>query len=234
MKNKVFGVVLAGGSGTRMGGTRPTQFQLIADRPILIRTLETFLRVPELQQVLLVTPAAWTEHNCKLIEQYLGPQSRIQLVEGGMDRSGSLMQAIFALDAAGVLDEDTILVTHDAVRPFVTVEMIEAGIALAKTGTPAMTVIPATDTIICSQDGKRIDQVPDRATMYQMQTPQTFGALMFRRCYEQLTAEERGTVTDASGVFLRTGIAVGMVPGDKTNIKITWPEDLIIAEQFCR
>ena len=109
-----------------------------------------------------------------------------------------------------------------------------AGIAMAKTGTPAMTVIPATDTIVCSVDGKRIDQVPDRTTMYQMQTPQTFGAVLFRRCFEQLTVEEQNTVTDASGVFLRTGVPVGMVAGAKTNIKITWPEDLIIAEQFCR
>ena len=132
------------------------------------------------------------------------------------------------------LDEDTILVTHDAVRPFVTVGMIEAGIAMAKTGTPAMTVIPATDTIVCSVDGKRIDQVPDRTTMYQMQTPQTFGAVLFCRCFEQLTVEEQNNVTDASGVFLRTGVPVGMVAGAKTNIKITWPEDLIIAEQFCR
>jgi len=234
MKSKVFGVVLAGGSGTRMGGEQPKQFQKIADRPILIRTLETFLQVPELTEILLVTPAAWTDHSRKLIEQYLGQQPRIRLVEGGTDRSGSLMQAIYALDAVGALDEDTILVTHDAVRPFVTVGMIEAGIAMAKTGTPAMTVIPATDTIVCSVDGKRIDQVPDRTTMYQMQTPQTFGAVLFRRCFEQLTVEEQNTVTDASGVFLRTGVPVGMVAGAKTNIKITWPEDLIIAEQFCR
>ena len=233
MGSKVYGVVLAGGSGTRLGGEEPKQFRLIGARPILIRTLEAFLQVPELEGILLVTPADWKAHSGDLIHEYLGSQSRIRLVEGGADRSESLMQAIRALDADGVLDEDTILVTHDAVRPFVTKEMIEAGITMARTGVPAMTVIPATDTIIRSEDGQRISEVPDRTTMYQMQTPQTFGALLFRRCYEQLASEERATVTDASGVFLRTAIPVGMVKGAKTNIKITYPEDLIIAEHFC-
>ena len=233
MGNKVYGVVLAGGSGTRLGGEEPKQFRLIGGRPILIRTLEAFLQVPGLEGILLVTPADWTAHSSDLIHEYLGQQPRIRLVEGGADRSDSLMQAIRALDAEGALAEDVILVTHDAVRPFVTREMIEAGIALAKTGTPAMTVIPATDTIVRSCDGKMISEVPNRATMYQMQTPQTFGAILFRRCFEQLSVEERAMVTDASGVFLRTGIPVGMVQGAKTNIKITYPEDLVIAEHFC-
>lgn len=234
MESKVYGVVLAGGSGRRLGGEEPKQFQLIGGRPILIRTLEVFLKVPALDKILLVTPADWISHTEDLIRQYLGRQEQILLVAGGSDRSESLLKAIEALDAQDLLLPGTILVTHDAVRPFVTIGMIEAGIDLASKGTPAMTVIPATDTIICSLDGARIKEVPDRSTMYQMQTPQTFNALDYLKCYEGLSAEEKALITDASGVFMRAGVPVGMVSGAKTNIKITYPEDLVIAEQFCR
>lgn len=218
--------MLAGGQGTRMGTELPKQFLLLDGEPILIRTLRPFLACGQIRKIYVVTPADWIRYTKERIQEAFPKEERLEVIEGGADRSESLMQAIRALEREGILKEDPILITHDAVRPFVTEAMLLDNIRVCEAEGACVTLIPATDTIVTSRDGRFVDTVPDRNTMYQMQTPQTFKARTFKRCYEALGPEERRIVTDASRVLLSGGVPVAMVEGRRNNIKITFPEDL--------
>ena len=226
MMQNIAAAVLAGGQGTRMGKDLPKQFLPIGGRPVLVHTLEAFLACSEIDPVLVVTPAEWISYTQELLAQAFASEPRLVVIQGGSDRSESLMQAIRWLSENEQLQEETILVSHDAVRPFVTPEVIAENIRVAKLEGAVMTVVPATDTIISSEDGHWISTVPDRRKMFQMQTPQTFHAAGFARCYQSLDDEARKRVTDASGVLMACGIPVAMVEGLKENLKITYPEDL--------
>ena len=120
--------------------------------------------------------------------------------------------------------------THDSVRPFLTHRIIEENIRYAKEYGACDTVIPATDTIVESRDQQLITSIPDRATMYQGQTPQSFKAKHLRTLYESLSVEEKGILTDACKILVIKGEKVHLVEGEESNIKITYPYDMRVAE----
>ncbi len=149
---------------------------------------------------------------------------------GGSDRNSTIMNAINYIEEKFGLDDDTIIVTHDAVRPFVTHRIIMDNIKAAVKVGACDTVIPATDTIVESIDGEKISSIPDRSKVYQGQTPQSFRAKRLKELYLSLTAEEKAILTDAAKIYLLKGEAVHLVSGEVFNIKITYPYDLTVAE----
>lgn len=142
------------------------------------------------------------------------------------------MNAIAFIEAEGNLDDDTIIVTHDSVRPFVTHRIIEENIKMCGEFDACDTVIPATDTIVEAMDGKTISSIPNRSIMYQGQTPQSFKALKLKSMYNSLTDEEKDILTDAAKIFVLKGEKVALVDGETFNIKITYPYDLRIAKSL--
>ena len=124
------------------------------------------------------------------------------------------------------------LVTHDSVRPFVTHRMIEENIQAAMACGACDTVIPATDTIVESKDHQNISCIPERSTMYLGQTPQSFKAKKLRDIYLNMTEEEKEILTDACKIMVLKGEQVRLVEGDVTNIKITYPSDIRMAESL--
>ena len=232
----VFGVILAGGVGSRMGNVeKPKQFLKIGGKPILIHTVEKFLMHDSFQELIVLTPMEWIEHTKNLLKKYLGEAgAAVKVLRGGSTRNETIMNSIAYIEENYGLDDDTIVVTHDSVRPFVTQRIIEENIKYAKEYGACDTVIPATDTIVHSEDGKVITSVPDRSKMYQGQTPQTFNALKLKNLYESLTEEEKATLTDAAKIFVMKGEKVHIVDGEVFNIKITYPYDLRVAEALIR
>ncbi len=227
----VFGVVLAGGIGSRMGNVeKPKQYLTIGNRPILIHTLEKFYANQEFEKIIVLCPAQWMEHTKDLIRKYIPDQDRVVIREGGATRNETIMNSIRYIEETYGLDDDTILVTHDSVRPFVTHRMLEDNIRYAREFGACDTVIPATDTIVESADGSFISQVPDRKMMYQGQTPQSFRAKKLKELYLGLTEEEKAILTDAAKIFVIKGENVHLVEGEVFNIKITYPYDLKVAE----
>ena len=140
------------------------------------------------------------------------------------------MNAIAVIEADGNLDAGTIIVTHDAVRPFVTDRMIRENITAAKNTGACETAFPATDTIIETDDGRLVASVPDRSRLWMVQTPQTFRAKKLRELYMSLTEEEKEVLTDAARIYVMKGEAVGIGRGESWNIKITYPQEIQIAE----
>ncbi len=229
----VYGVILAGGIGSRMGGDKPKQYLTVKGKPIIIYTIEKFFAVPELKKIIVLCPRQWVEHTKNLIEKHIAPaKERIAVIEGGETRNETIMNAIDFIEKEGNLNDDTIIVTHDSVRPFVTNRIIEENIQFAKEYGACDTVVPATDTIVEAQDNKVISAIPDRSKMYQGQTPQSFNALKLKNIYNALTDEEKDILTDAAKIFVMKGEKVALVQGETYNMKITYPYDLRVAKSL--
>lgn len=227
----VYGVVLAGGIGSRMGNVdKPKQFLEIGKRPIIVHTVEKFLVNSRIDKVIVLCPEQWISYTRDLFKKYGVPMDSLSIIQGGKTRNDTIMNAIAFIEETDGLQEDTIVVTHDSVRPFLTHRIINDNIEAALSGVACDTVVPATDTIVESQDGKVISQIPDRSHYYQGQTPQSFRAKHFKDLYNSLTDEEKVILTDAAKVFVIKGEKVALVQGETFNIKITYPYDLQLAE----
>ena len=228
-----YGVILAGGVGSRMGGDKPKQYLSVKGKPIIIYTIEKFFSVPEFEKLIVLCPKKWVEHTKNLIDKHIAPaRERIAVIEGGDTRNETIMNAIKFIEAEGNLDENTIIVTHDSVRPFVTHRIITENIAAAKSYGACDTVVPATDTIVEARDNKTITYIPDRSKMYQGQTPQSFNAMKLKNMYYSLTEDEKAILTDAAKIFVIKGEKVALVQGETYNMKITYPYDLRVAKSL--
>ena len=227
-RKNVYGVVLAGGVGARMGNVeKPKQFMEVAGKPIIVLVLEKFVVHPGFDKVLVLSPKQWIRYTQDLIRKYIPQQERVIVLEGGDTRNETIMNAIRYLEQQELLDEETVIVTHDSVRPFVTHRILEE-----KEFGACDTVIPATDTIVQSISHEIISDIPDRSIMYQGQTPQSFRAKKLKRVYESLTDQEKEILTDACKIFVIKGEDVRLVQGEVSNIKITYPYDLKVAESL--
>lgn len=232
-KTNIFGVILAGGIGSRMGNVeKPKQFMEIGKKPIIIHTIEKFVMNPSFERIIVLSPRQWINYTQDMIRKFITVNDRIDVIEGGATRNETVMNSIRHIESVYGLDDDTIIVTHDSVRPFVTHRILEDNIRFAREAGACDTVIPATDTIVESADNCCISNIPDRSIMYQGQTPQSFRAKKLRDVYERLTEEEKEILTDACKILVLKGEKVRLVRGEVFNIKITYPNDLRVAESL--
>ena len=231
MGKDIYGVILAGGQGNRMGNMdKPKQFLEIGGRPVIIHTIEKFIVNPSFEKIIILAPKQWLAYTRDIIRRYIREYDRTAVIEGGNTRNETIMNSIRYIEEQGKLTDDTIIVTHDSVRPFVTYRIIEENIRYAQQCGACDTVIPASDTIVESTGGEYISSIPDRKTMYQGQTPQSFRAKKLREVYESLTTEEKDVLTDACKIYVLKDEPVHLVEGEVSNIKITYPHDLRVAE----
>ena len=228
----IYAAILAGGKGTRMGGDLPKQFLEINGVPILVRTVRTFLKCGIVDRVALCVPGDYIEYTRRVLDKYPDTSGKVSVIEGGADRTGSLEKACRFFQNGNDISTDDVIITHDCVRPFVTNEMISSSVEAARKYGGATAAVPCVDTICCSNDGKTIDNVPDRSKLFSVQTPQTFMLGEFCKILYSLSDEEKGKVTDASAVFRMRGKTVALSLGSPSNIKITHPNDLPFAERL--
>jgi 2-C-methyl-D-erythritol 4-phosphate cytidylyltransferase len=228
----IFGAILAGGVGSRMHmADMPKQFLPLGDKPVIIHTLEKFLACARFESVYIGTHGDWINYMEDLVDKYVPMhRSRIRVVCGGSDRNETIQNIISAIESDHGQVEDSIIVTHDAVRPFVSMRMIEENIDFAEKYGAVDTVTPAADTIVVSEDGKVITNIPDRSIMYQGQTPQSFRIGLLKELYRSLTEEEKKILTEACKICVVRSYPVYLVEGSSTNLKITTPGDYKIAQ----
>lgn len=230
----VFAAVMAGGSGSRMGCTDiPKQFLTLGSKPILIHTVEKFFVHPEVDKIVIMCPRQWVGYTRELLKAHLpSSENRVYVAAGGKTRNDTLENAIDFIYEGFAAAEDSILLTHDAVRPFVTHRIISENIAAAAKYGACNTVVPATDTLAVSRDGSFIDEIPDRGLYFHGQTPQSFNLKALSNALSSLTDCEKSALTDACMIFSLKGSRVFMVRGETYNLKITWPDDLAVAEKL--
>lgn len=228
---KVYAAILAGGSGSRMGNPdKPKQFWEMGDRPVIAHTVEKFCLVGEFEKVIVLSPESWIHQTRDILSRFM-PQftDKVVVIAGGAERNDTIMNAIAYIENEHGLAEDDIIVTHDAVRPFVSYRIIQDNIEAARKYGACDTVIPATDTIVQSVDGDVITAIPKRSEYYQGQTPQSFNALRLKALFEELAEEEKSILTDACKILVLKGESVALVRGDVSNMKLTYTNDMRIA-----
>lgn len=225
MEKKKYLIVTAGGRGTRMGGRIPKQFLAIGEKSVLQLTIEKFLSaLPDLK-VITVLPKShlesWKNH-C-LEHNFICPQT---LVEGGITRFHSVRNALEKVPPGAIV------AVHDGVRPFVSVELIRKLFSLAESSPAVIPVTPVTDTLkVLKRDNEGVlhpvpDAFADRNVLYGAQTPQVFNSDVLKQAYR---GAYDTAFTDDASVVERTGAQLTYVEGERLNIKITTPEDLVLA-----
>ncbi len=229
----IFGAILAGGVGSRMSiSDMPKQFLDLGEKPIIVHTLEKFKLCSRLDHIYLGVHPDWLTHTNDLIEKYLGKAAaeNVHVVAGGTDRNSTIFNIISDIEKNFGESEDNIIITHDSVRPFVTQRMIDENIDAAIKYGAVDTVTSAIDTIVESDDGEFIKEIPNRQKMYQGQTPQSFKISVLKKLYSELTDDEKAILTDACKICIVKGYPVYMVEGEISNIKITTVSDYKIAQ----
>ena len=225
----VYAEILAGGKGTRMGNTdMPKQFLMLGTKPIIIHTVEQFMINTNISKIIVCCPKDWITYMNDLLDKFI-PNSNIEVVEGGKTRNETIMNGCKFIEEKYGLNDDDIIMTHDAVRPFVTQRIIDDNISALSDSIAVDTVIEATDTIVESVDGENISNIPERKFMYQGQTPQSFNIKELVSVYGSLKEEEKEILTDACKMFSLKKKKVKIVKGETYNIKITNIHDLKIA-----
>lgn len=221
--------ILAGGKGTRMGKTDlPKQFLMLGEKPIIIHTIEQFIVADKIDHIVVAVPENWINYTQDIIEKYC-KDDRISVTKGGSNRNETIFNICNYINENFDVTKDDIIVTHDAVRPFITQRIIKDNIEKCKEFGAVDTVIPATDTIVEAKDNTVISNIPVRDAMYQGQTPQSFNIVEFMEVSNKLTEEEKEILTDACKIYVLKDKKVGLVKGELYNMKITTMYDLKMA-----
>ena len=227
----IFGAIVAGGIGARMNvSSIPKQFMELGNKPIIVHTLEKFILCENIDYIYIGVHKDWTVYMEDLLEKYKVDRNRVFIVKGGANRNGTIMNIINVIEEKFLEDENHIIVTHDAVRPFVTLRVIQENIDAALKYGACDTVVAAVDTIVESSDGKIVSNIPNRNTLYQGQTPQSFKMKKLKNIYESLNESVKSSLTDACKIFILGNEPVHLVNGETSNIKITTIGDYKIAK----
>lgn len=220
-------IIVAGGSGKRMGTAIKKQFIKLKDKEILAYTIEAFNKVDEIDEIIVVTGKEDIEKVRKeIIERYQFKKVK-RVVAGGKERQDSVYNGLIAVSA-----ETSYVMIHDGARPFISEVIIKKALQETKDYKATIVAMPVKDTIkLVDKEQGVVEETPDREKLWMVQTPQTFEKELLLNAYKQ--AEERQLqVTDDSMIVEAYGHKVHVVLGEYTNIKITTPEDLVIGESI--
>ena len=221
-QDSLYALVVAGGSGNRMQSSTPKQFILIGGKPVLLHTLEAFHHYDPSIQIILVLPTA-EKGRWKELRQEYQCQVPHAIVEGGESRFQSVKNGL------ALVPPEAVVAIHDGVRPFVNPEMLREGFATALEKGSAIATVPLKESIreLLPEGSK----AKDRSQFLMVQTPQTFKAGIIKKAYRQAESPQ---FTDCASVAEADGNKVHMIAGSYQNIKITTPEDLLLAENILK
>jgi 2-C-methyl-D-erythritol 4-phosphate cytidylyltransferase len=215
-------LIFAGGAGRRMNSrSKPKQFLKLYGKEIIIHTLENFQNHPDVDNIVVVCIKGWITYLQKLLAQYRMDKVRL-IVAGGKTGQESIYNGLCAL--SDFAPEDSIVLVHDGVRPFVTDTLISDCIKSVKKNGSAITVTPATETIV-ELDGKKIDNITDRSKCYLAKAPQCFYLGQLLAAHEKAIKDGNTNMIDSASLMRHYGHKLFVVPGAADNIKITTPAD---------
>lgn len=217
---KKYAIIVAGGSGIRMGGLLPKQFMLLKDKPVLYYTLKAFLEAYNDLQIILVLPVDYMDMGQEIIDAYFD-KDRIRITAGGETRFQSVKNGL------ALVEDESIIFVHDGVRCLISKKLIHHCYAQAVETGSAIPAIVSKDSIrILQEEG---NEAFDRNRVMLIQTPQTFHSKILLPAFQ---IDYKDKFTDEATVVEAYGMKVSLVEGEDTNIKITKPIDLLLAGQI--
>ena len=226
---RIFALIPAAGMGKRMGAGSNKQYLLLDGMPILAHTVRRFQEAPFIEAIYLVIPEQEIPFcQSEVVDRYGFSKVRA-IVAGGAERQHSVRNG---LDAMTGIEQDDLVLIHDGVRPFVSQEVLRRAATAAEEFGAAVVAVPVKETVKVVRDGV-ITETPPREQLWLAQTPQAFRYGPIRSAHEQAAAQGFLGTDDAS-LIERQGGQVRVVTGDYCNIKITTPEDMVLAEAFLK
>lgn len=227
VKEEISVIVLAAGQGRRMNSKVQKQFMLLQGKPVLYYSLRCF-QESNINRIILVTGESEVEYcRTEIVEKY-GFDKVTDIVAGGAERYDSVEYGLNCI-------QEGIVLIHDGARPFVTEDMVRRSIEAAKINGACTVGMPVKDTIKVLDENGYGMETPDRSALWQIQTPQTFQASLIKEAYSRMRQSKIGNITDDTMLveqYCETRVKV--IEGDYHNIKITTPEDMILAEVFLK
>ena len=226
-------MIMAGGIGSRMNSPElPKQYIKVDDEPIIIKTIRNFEDFGSFSAGVVCCPIDWIEYTKAMLLEYGISSNSIAVISGGKNRNCSVKNGCrFLSENYNITDEDIIL-THDAVRPFINSRIIKENISAVNEFGAANTVMPVYDSIIRSDNGEFLSGCVKRDDIYRVQTPQSFKLKELESLINSLNDEELAYYTDVASIFYDKGYNVKLVKGSDNNIKITTPFDLAVAKSI--
>ena len=216
-------VIVAAGRGTRVGGTASKVLLPVAGRPLILHTLDRFARAKEVDRAVLVAPADEVAAHEELLRTSRPAGLTVVVRSGGARRQDSVRAGLDALTP-----DCEVVVVHDGARPFVSSDLIDRCVRESSLNRSVTVAVPARNTIKTVEDGQVTETLP-RDRLWEIQTPQAFPVRVLREAYEK--AEREGVeATDDAMLVERLGMPVHVVEGSTTNLKVTYPEDILFAE----
>ncbi len=219
---KVGAIVVAAGTGRRMGGVEKI-FANLAGKPLLAHTVDVFQRCPAIDQVVIVLSKERLDEGWRLVKEHCWSKVT-EVCPGGAQRQDSVKEGVKRLSGCQWV------VIHDGARPCLSQGLIEEGLNEARQSGAAIPALPVTDTIKVVSSDHFVAETPPRQRLWSVQTPQVFRFDIINEAYRKA----RGDATDDATLVENLGYKVKVYPGSHTNIKVTTPEDLLLAEAILR
>jgi 2-C-methyl-D-erythritol 4-phosphate cytidylyltransferase len=228
---KSYFCILAGGSGTRLKTAKsPKQFIELRGVPIIIRTIRGALTFGVDEIIVAINPA-YREFFVELLAKFDVDSDRIAIVDGGGERIDSIYNAVEYIRVTNEhIHECSVILIHDAVRPFVKKSVVTECIENARKFGASITGVPAYDTMIYSENGETVESIPLRSALFHAQTPDAIRLPEFIKTLQSLTPDEKLSLTGTVHLSMRAGLKVAITHSDSSNMKITTDSDLLIAD----
>jgi 2-C-methyl-D-erythritol 4-phosphate cytidylyltransferase len=206
----------------------PKQFLEVEGQPVILYTLRNMLKVSRFDFIYIATHKDYIDYMKKMVQTYVDAPEKVRIIEGGKERMDSIHNVTDAIVADNGLHDEDVIVIHDAVRPLVTEKILNDSIDCAAKYGACVCGLPAVDTMLFSEDGHVVTDIPPRSKLFNGQAPDSFGLKRFLEMQDNLTDEQKAQITGTSQICTMNDQPIYIIEGDALNFKLTTDGDLLI------